>query len=106
MFIPFVFNDDFIDDHSIEKYFLEKLKIDIKNKTLNEVNNEITHFISKILVSNQPTFALQSRAYKSGLNESAKNRILFYSTFRDEKKYIELIKKFEESKIVKKDRYG
>lgn len=103
MFIPPFFNDDYIDDNSIEKYFSEKFKIDIKNKTLREVNDEIDDFISKILVSEQPTFALHSRVHKYALNEYARNRILFYSAFRDEQKYIELVRKFEESKSVKKE---
>lgn len=90
---------DYFDDLSIEKYFLDNFKITIKNKPLEAIKNELELALSKIQVSDQPTYALHSRAHKYAKSQYARTRILHYSAFRKEDEYLEEIrseKKLEE----------
>lgn len=98
------YEKDFSDDLSIEKYFLDNFKITIKNKSLEAIKNELELALSKIQVSDQPTYALQSRAHKYAKSQYARTRILYYSAFRKEEEYLEEIrnkKKLEEGRNKK-----
>lgn len=93
------YEKDYFDDLSIEKYFLDNFKITIKNKSLEAIKNELELALSKIQVSDQPTYALHSRAHKYAKSQYARTRILYYSAFRKEEEYLEEIrseKKLEE----------